>query len=74
MNERLPLRVMAVEHLHLMVGARSLCGQVRANERDVYADPVALAAWNEGPLNRCGRCETALELRAVRRSREAVQA
>jgi hypothetical protein len=60
------LRVAAVEKLHLTVDGRSLCGLLTIDELDVYDDAVGLRAWNDGPLEHCAQCRTALVTRIRR--------
>jgi hypothetical protein len=63
-NQQLRLGVVAAGRLHLAVDGRSLCGRVMADERDLYGDEAGLRAWNNGPLERCAQCATALLARS----------
>jgi hypothetical protein len=58
------LAVVAAGRLHLAVDGRSLCGRVMADKRDLYSDEAGLPAWNNGPLERCVQCTTALTARS----------
>jgi hypothetical protein len=53
------LRVAALAKLHLALDGRSLCGRA-IDELDAYSDETGLRAWNDGPLERCGRCSATL--------------
>jgi hypothetical protein len=57
------LQVSVVEKLHLTIDGRSLCGLVTIDESDVYDDAAGLRAWNDGPLEQCSQCGTALVTR-----------
>ena len=52
-----------MDKLHLTVDGRSLCGLLTIDELDVYDDAVGLRAWNDGPLEQCSQCRTALVTR-----------
>ncbi len=56
------LRVAAVDRLHLAVDARALCGRA-IEDADVYEDKDGLPTWNDGPLERCGKCASVLVAR-----------
>ncbi len=69
-NPGVRLRVAAVDRLHLAVDGRALCGRA-IEDADVYEDDAGLPAWNDGPLERCGKCAGALLARIRRAPRPA---
>ncbi len=52
------------------VDGRALCGRA-IEDADVYEDDAGLPAWNDGPLERCGKCTGALLARIRRAPRPA---